>query len=44
MGSAEAMAMAEARGLAVYVITQAGDRTESVASRAMKPLLLDDRQ
>jgi len=44
MGSAEAMAMAEARGLAVYVITQVGDRTESVASRAMKPLLLDDRQ
>ncbi|MEL0307677.1 MAG: FAD:protein FMN transferase, partial [Halieaceae bacterium] len=44
MGSAEAMAMAEARGLAVYVITQAGDRTEGLASRAMKPLLLDGRQ
>jgi hypothetical protein len=38
------MAMAEARGLAVYLVTQSDDHEEAVASRAMEPLLLDSRQ
>jgi thiamine biosynthesis lipoprotein len=41
MGSAEAMAMAEARSLAVYLIIRSGDRTEAVASTAMRRLLPD---
>ena len=41
MGSAEAMAMAESRGLAVYLIIRAGDGTEAVASAAMQRLLPD---
>ncbi len=44
MGSAEAMAMAEERNLAVYLIIQSGNHTEALASRAMKPLLLESRQ
>ena len=44
IGSAEAMAMAEARGLAVYLVTQSDDHEEAVASRTMEPLLLDSRQ
>lgn len=42
MGSAAALALAEERDLAVYLITQSGDRTQAMASHAMQRLLLDN--
>ena len=42
MGSTEALAMAEARDLAVYLITQSGDSTQAIASQGMQRYLLDN--
>jgi thiamine biosynthesis lipoprotein len=44
MGSTEALAMAEARDLAIYLITQSGDSTQAIASRGMQRYLLDNPQ
>ena len=44
MGSTEAMAVAEERDLAVYLITQSGEQSRVTASRAMQELMLNSGQ
>lgn len=44
MGSSEAMAVAEERDLAVYLITQSGEQSRVMASRAMQELMLNSGQ